>query len=79
MAKFYRFLLTKENFEKTQSLAFRNGFRHFIQAAIFGFTLETIFIKFGVYENIVKKSTRRRLDHKRLEDQMIDIKLSKKE
>ncbi len=66
--KFYQFKITKEMFEKSKALARRQGRSHFFKAALFGFILETIFIKKGTYDSIVKKSTIRRCDYKRLED-----------
>ena len=48
MSKFYDFKITKESYQRTQRLAVKMGARHFVQAAIFGFALETVFLKWNV-------------------------------
>ncbi|CAD8116296.1 unnamed protein product [Paramecium sonneborni] len=73
LGKFYTFEVTAEKLQTVQQKARKMYFKHFRNAFIFGFCIELMITKSRIYENIVRKSTQRRLESKKKEDDNLKL------
>ncbi|CAD8162263.1 unnamed protein product [Paramecium octaurelia] len=73
LGKFYTFEVTAEKLQTVQQRARSMYFKHFRNAFIFGFCIEFMIIKSRIYENIVRKSTQRRLESKKKENDNLNL------
>jgi len=77
LGKFYNFEVSNERFSRFENRANGMVLKHFRNAFIVGFFIEMIVVNTSCYENIIRKSTIRRLGNwliseaKQLEDQKL--------